>query len=226
MLFSPQLIRPNPKRVVAASGVSFDAISNPTPVAGLGGTTLSWTHTPVGTPTAVAVMVGGYQNGVTISGVTYGGVSMSAGSLFDFGNSTNFSQMFGLANPSSGPQTVVITFSAGGIFAAAAALTVTGSDTATCFSNSSGMTNPSSSSVSDTVTSAAGELVVDCVTGYSAAAAASGVGGAQTSRYSDFWNGISFGVSTAPGAASVTTTWSTVSSSDHVSGAIASFKAP
>jgi hypothetical protein len=207
-------------------GVAFDAISNSTPISA-SGSNPSWTHTPIGVPTAVAVMVGGYFNNCTITGVTYGGVSMSAGTLF--GNSTDLStQMFGLANPPSGPQTVAVTFSpTGDEYAAAAAVTVTGSDPVTCFSNSSGNALNPSSSISDTVTSAVGELVIDCVAGWVAGAGASGVGGAQTSRYSAFWNGnLSFGVSTAAGAASVTTTWSTVSSSDHAAGAIASFKAP
>lgn len=205
--------------------VAFDAISNPTPI-NASAATLSWTHTPVGAPTAVAVVIGGYAAGSTISSVTYGGVSMSAGTAYGDYPATYYTRMYGLANPSSGAQTVTVTFS-GNTYAAAAAITVTGSDTTTCFSNSSGNTATASSSISDTVSGATGELVVDCVAGFIAGAGASGVGGAQTSRYSAFWNGnISFGVSTAPGAASVTTTWSTVSSSDHCAGAIGSFKAP
>ena len=53
--------------------VAFDAFSNGT--AGTGD--ISWTHTPVGTPRGVIVMVLGVSGTDGVSGVTYGGVAMT-----------------------------------------------------------------------------------------------------------------------------------------------------
>jgi hypothetical protein len=140
--------------------VAFDAVSSAS-VANNAGTALTWTHTPSGTPTAVAVAVQRYPNtfGAT---VTYGGVAMtlaaSDGSLAGVINT----EIWGLANPPSGAQTVSVGTGITGDYMEAGAITVTGSDTTTCFSNSISA-NGTSAAPSVSVTSASGELVVDIV---------------------------------------------------------------
>ena len=56
--------------------VAFDAVASDS-VSASSGTTLSWTHTPVGTPTAVGVSLWNYEPFATITGITYGGVAMT-----------------------------------------------------------------------------------------------------------------------------------------------------
>ena len=209
--------------------VAFDA-------AGPGATgssvsSISFTHTPVGTPTAVGVWVCGYFNAADCSGVTYGGIAMVGGTTY---TDTNFSdacaKSFGLANPPSGAQTVVV--SGTSFFPSADSISVTGSDTTTCFSNRSGafgVNSTGTQSTSSSVTSAAGELVVDCVSGFAGSRVPSGVGAAQTIQYTAFWNGnLDAGISSQAGAAgTVTATWSDsgTNTGAHWAAAIDSFKA-
>jgi hypothetical protein len=184
---------------------------------------ISWTHTPSGTPTAVGVWFGGYISAGT-SSVTYGGTSMVANTFY--GAVTNpAAQSFGLANPPSGAQTVVLTVPAGS-YPASNSISVTGSDTSTCFRNDSGGTGSTNNS-SSSVTSAVGDLVVDCVNGAFLGTVPSGVGANQTIRYAVTWNGNeSFGISTQSGAAgTVTATWTNTGGSVGFAAAIDSFKA-
>jgi hypothetical protein len=215
-------------RVATASGVVFDAVSNPAPILSSGSSPLSWTHTPVGVPTAVAVLMGGFNSSIKPTAVTYGGVSMTLGTAF--GPDQPFVIIAGLANPSSGAQTVSISgFTS--CFLAAAAITVTGSDTTTCFRNSTGLGRQtdggSGSSVS--VSSAVGDLVIDCVVGFSMGSAPSGSSGnsAAAHGYTVTWNGnLGFGVATSAGAATTTATWTNPDNGAGQlwSGAIASFQ--
>lgn len=122
--------------------VTFDAASS-TGAGGSGGPTYSWTHTPVGTPTAVGLWATIYGGGNTISGVTYGGVSMGAPVLTvtNTGGRNDTDYLFGLASPLSGPQTIIVTTApAGGKYIICGAMTVLGSDTTTCFRNTASST--------------------------------------------------------------------------------------
>ena len=134
--------------------VAFDAVASNS-VASNSGNTLTWTHTPAGTPSAVAVGVQNYDSIATITGITYGGVSMVQAETVTMNNGSTV-QMWGLANPPAGAQTVAITLSATGGYTQAGSITVTGSSTSTCFraSNSAFGTGASSSVI---VTSAVGD---------------------------------------------------------------------
>src|SRR3990167_4762685 len=90
--------------------IAFDAASNPT--AGTG--ELSWTHTPVGTPRGVLVLVS-QAVGVTneITGVTYGGSALSAviGSPTSYSGAGDDGQVYGYflgVSIPAGAQTVVV----------------------------------------------------------------------------------------------------------------------
>jgi hypothetical protein len=129
--------------------------------------------------------------------------------------------VWGLANPPSGAQTVLMTFSAS-TFCEAGAITVTGSDTVTCFSNSNSALG-TSAAASVVVTSTTGELVVDAVTNVGAATETAG--GSQTLRWGPLQDSNLVGSgSSQPGASSVTMSW-TLGSSQTWGVAAASFKA-
>jgi len=119
-------------------------------------------HTPVETPTAVGVTLFNYP-GAAINGITYGGVSLT---LFATGTTVangSTAQLWGLANPPAGAQTVTVTFANTGAFFIGGSITVTGSDTTTVFSNTNaggGSSTTPSISVATTVTT---ELVIDVV---------------------------------------------------------------
>jgi len=125
------------------------------------GATLSWTHTPVGTPTAVGVGVSVDKfPSATISGVTYGGVSMTIENQTVSGEAR--AAIFGLANPTSGAQTVEITTSVAVDGIVGGAISVTGSDTTQCFSANAIASGFNTVQTVD-VASSASELVMDVV---------------------------------------------------------------
>lgn len=199
--------------------VAFDAASTAT-VGGSGITTLSWLHTPVGTPSAVAILLQSFPTSTAIT-VTYGGTNVPL--VITQAISSSYAKIFGLANPPAGPQTVVVTFSTTGSYTEAAAITVTGSDTTTCFSNSNSAT-ATSTAPQVTVTSATGELVVDIVA--NEASESETKAGGQTlawgtiSAAGDFASGSYM----AAGASNTTMSW-TLGSSQAWGVAAASFKA-
>jgi hypothetical protein len=205
--------------------VAIDAVANgPT---GSGVNSISWTHTPSGTPSAVGVWVGGWLFNSTISGVTYGGTALTANTRYSIAGATNDAntQSFGLTSPPTGAQTVVVNVT--GAYITATSITVTGSNTTTCFSHSSGNSDTVTVTSTASVTSAAGELVVDCVSAFSASGVPNVTGGSQTTQYAVFWNGnLNFGSSTQPGAAgTVTATWNLdIGATNHWAASIDSFK--
>jgi hypothetical protein len=97
--------------VQAFAVISYDAESE-----GTGTTTLSWTHTPVGTPRGVLVfcMVATISTDV-FSGATYGGTAMTAvGSAADSSGEVGFTEAYFLgASIPTGAQTAVCTVSSG-----------------------------------------------------------------------------------------------------------------
>lgn len=204
--------------------VLFDAVGpNSSGATGSGVSSLSWTHTPVGNPSAVAVAVGYWSNATAISSVTYGGVAMTL-AVSQNASSGDKAAIYGLANPPAGAQTVQITWAAGGIFANAGSISVTGSDTTTCFSHADGQAAGTGTSAACTVTSAVGELVVDMCNGDNATA-----GVTITSSGTRRWGTAHVGseeanaAATAPGAATVTMT-ETLSASKPWAIVAASFK--
>ena len=174
-----------------------------------GGTSLSWTHTPVGTPTAVGIFIYTWPiTGVSITGVTYGGVNVplkeTSPGASAFGDTLQV-LIYGLANPLAGAQTVSISFS-GSSFASGASVSVTGSNTTTCFSNSISTASNAATSLSVNCPSATGELVCDILGAQSAVALT------PDASQSTIWGPITFGSqqsvgSSKAGAASVTMLW-------------------
>ncbi len=105
--------------------IAFDASSNATEA----GTTLSWTHTPVGTPAGVLVFVVQNVTGDEVTSVTYGGVAMtevtgSPNTKAAAEDGTTYGYHLGTGIP-AGAQTVVVNVTATGSIKAAVAYTVT-----------------------------------------------------------------------------------------------------
>ena len=96
--------------------VLFDAVTT-----GTSATSYSYTHTPVGTPTAVIVALTLDNIGRNPS-VTYGGVPMTLLSSVASPDVTTAQFLFGLSGPLPGAQTVSITFS-GSVQASSATMT-------------------------------------------------------------------------------------------------------
>jgi hypothetical protein len=211
--------------------VVFDAFvigASETGTPGTSGTT-SWTHTPVGTPTAAAVLVsfysGGGTTGTTISSVTYGGTNMGAAAVTQNapGGTGDTSQIFCLPNPPAGAKTINVNWSnpsAGGQYQNDWSVTVTGSNTSSCFShvNSAAGTG---TALSTSITSATNELIID-VADVSNAGPTMTPGGGQTQIGSTTNTSISGAISRKPGTASTTMSW-TSSVSAAWTQAVASF---
>lgn len=127
---------------LAHGQIAFDAASN----SGAKTTqqSYSWTHTPVGTPSVVFVCTGAQGSNDTnrlVSSITYGaGNNLSLVKRQDEPVTENITvEIWALANPPSGAQTVTVTFvGVMGSRSAAAAVTYTGSDTTTATEASNG----------------------------------------------------------------------------------------
>src|SRR5260370_836355 len=171
-------------------------------LSGCGGTTLTWEHTPVGTPSAVGVTLQNYQGATSVTGVSYGASAMTQAVAITDGNN-NSAQVWGLANPPSGAQTVTVTFAATGAFAEAGSFTVTGSDTTTTFSNSNSASG-SSTAPSESITSASGEFVIDVLSALTSNGTIT-QGGSQTLRWQLDAPGNRGGGSSAPASVGSTT---------------------
>lgn len=162
----------------AVAAVAFDATSA-SGANGSGGPAYSWTHTPVGTPTAVGVWITIYGGGNTVTGVTYGGVAMTQALHVANGSGPGGSQndsdyLFGLASPPSGSQTVAVATSGANQYIIAAVVTVTGSNASTCF-RSVANTQPAASPASTSVSTVTGDLVVDMVQAFGGSTLTKGV---------------------------------------------------
>jgi hypothetical protein len=206
--------------VAPGSGViTFDAASAQAGSSS-GSTSLTWSHTvtSAGSDRILIVGVGVDQNQSccrTVTGVTYGGVSMA---VVPSGISTNAnrtrSELWYLVNPPTGTNNVVVTLS-GSADVRAGATSYTGVNQATPLGTAIGATGSSSTASVSGVSSAAGELVVDAAALESTSSYFTAPGAGQTSRYTSHGtdgggsnNNVPIAGSSEPGAASVTMSWS------------------
>ncbi len=117
------------------------------------GTSFSWTHTPVGTPTLVVVSGGGTAGTNHITDITYGGVSMFANSVIQLNATAGLAGIiYYLFNPPAGAQSVVITRTIGaGEFLTSTTYTGSG----TIGNTNTGQDNTNASSLAVNVTAQA-----------------------------------------------------------------------
>ena len=171
------------------------------------GTSFTFSHTTgTGTNRLLLVGVSMQQGGQSVSGVTYGGISLTQVSFRSNGTGGTSTRMeiWQLVNPPVGVTNVVVTLSATSQ-AAIGAATFSGVDQTTPFGTFVSATG-NSATPSVIATSAAGELVFDTMSSRNGATATQGAG--QTLLWQDTAQAnVTGGGSTEPGAASVTMSW-------------------
>jgi hypothetical protein len=171
--------------------VAHDAKSNSQ---GSGVTSVSFTHTPTGTPTAVAITALSYYGASATASCTYGGTTATTAFSQIFEITTNCGgTTFGLANPPSGAKTVVVNFTVSA-YPIVIVQTVTGSDTGTCFDTSNSLSTGSGgagTSASMTVTGGAAADLVHMVafTALSGASVLTNTTTGSTNLYANITNG-------------------------------------
>lgn len=190
--------------IALESSTPFTALNDLSPV--------SFSHTVSSGDDRLLVVCTAYRdasgNGAT--SVTWGGTALTElGSVYFAGGHDPIVQIWYLVAPSSGTNTVEITFSTAKDDTDAIALDFTGVDQAspwgTVATNSGAATNPT---ITVDVSSAAGELVVDNAAGRDSLTFTVGAGQTEHANQNP-GDQLQQGVSTEPGAATTTMSWST-----------------
>jgi len=173
---------------------------------GIFASSLSFAATTTGSDRAILVTTGIDSATIDVTAITYDGDSLSIADR-DVGSDFTL-EIWELANPSTGSNTLSVTWNGSDSNAAAGAFAFSGVDQTTPSDGFQGA-NGTSSSPSVTVTSKTDDFVLDSIMLFFNPTPGSG----QTGRFSessfDFYEG-----STEPGASSVVMSWSN-SSSDY-----------
>jgi len=220
--------------MLAAGGevipLAVDAISNGGAGGGGGGqdvTSISWNHTCSGSNRALIVAVGfNTFGGISISSVTYNSVAMT-----DIGGITNGSsrrsQLFKLSNPTSGDHVVQVNFSGTCSNAGGTSVSFTGAHqtTASLTGTLATATGASSTPPSISVSSGSGQIVIDNLVHHPLEVVSQGSGQTLQDLSGD-GGAYENNVSTEPGAASVTMSWTIESEGGNWSLAGVSVKPP
>lgn len=205
--------------VTLRTGVIFDSVGPSSSGATVtSGKTLSWTHTPVRAATVVLAAVAA---GISVSGIdshgscTYGGMTMTWLGWVHSGNANNgYAELFGLAAPPPGPQSVAYTATTTGtvssLIGGSLAYTGSGNTTGTAFGTPAAAFGTSATgSVSVT-----GSAVTNMIAGCFASGTGSQVVTAGTLRWARNLNatseaGNSFGsdISSAAGVVTLSGSW-------------------
>ncbi len=186
--------------------VALDAVSNSPPNVGQ---SQSWLHTASGTNRLLVVVVHGNTQARRVISVTYGGTPLTYKDRIDGGPTTYaWVEIWYLTAPATGAQTITVTLDAPD--------TVNWTATSISFTNVD-QTTPLGTSITAigtdaaptvNVSSAANNLVVSSVTYDDVGGKILTVGAGQTPQRGGVVTGqVGFGVSTAPGAATVAMSW-------------------
>lgn len=194
------------------------AVDTATSATANSGTSLSWTHTGAASPSNYLAVVGCYvapTGAGDITSVTYGGQAMTLIAAQTAGGGTaERVSLYGIINPPVGSQTVQINFAGTVGLVSAGAITFTGADQATGWHNSN-TNSGTAATIALTITSATGEITTT-------AAGADNNTNAPTTTQTARWTRTTFieaGGDTAPGAATVTHTWTITSGNNAIVGA-------
>lgn len=114
--------------VPVATGIAFDAASNSGALATVVGTTITWNHTCTGTNRYLAVDVGILSAGASVVSVTYNGVNLTIIKAQTTVTALGDVECWGLANPASGTNSIVVTISGSGLVAGGQAVSYTNVD--------------------------------------------------------------------------------------------------
>lgn len=214
--------------------VAFDAVGPSSAGTSTTGTSLSWNHTCSGSNRLLVVgaAIGASDDTGITATATYNGTSMTSAGLVHSNNSTDgYVQIFYLAAPATGANTVAITITGGSVDIEAGSISFTGTDQSTPLANTT--TNAGSgTTASVSITNSSGNMVIDascCGSGYttgtnqtmrwlnslnsntaagSGAQSTSASTGSVTMSYSindDWWGIIGTSVQSAPTTPVVTT---------------------
>lgn len=190
----------------AWAAAAFDAASNNGCTNGAASPS-NWTHTPVGTPTALLVYVSidAATQPTTVT-VTYNSVSVTFQDSQTDASGNEQVRLYALGAPSAGPQTVSVAWTGGAaVEICAGAMTFTGTDTSG-FLNTIAKAQGAGATASVTITSATGEVATWGVVVSSQAPTTPN----QTGQWAIFATGGGGGGQTANGAApNITGTWAT-----------------
>ena len=165
---------------------------------------LTYSHTTGGSDRSLVVSVMLWSGSVTCTGVTYNGVAMTSLTSAVVGSGFT-AYLFGLSNPTTGANNVIVSLSGSAQFASGAISATAASQAAgaAAFGTVASVT-AGSGTPSVVVTSATNELVVDVVGSTSGVT----VGAGQTGRWFEgFLSNMDVHGSTEPGASSVTMSW-------------------
>ena len=211
----------------AGGPVLFDAVAEHKP--GQIGDT-SWTHTPVGTPTAGVVFAfyrGNTDGNSEVDGITWGGNAMTLAARIDNngvtvgGSVDRWAEVWKISGPLGGAQTLAVDFNASTPRRTKyVSVSVTGSLSASAFGTAVADSPAGSVTETDdiTLTSETDGLCVDGLMGGAAGEDYTADGGQTERNDSDLSGGSSPGrgcVSTEPGAASVVMGWSWTTSEEY-----------
>jgi len=189
----------------ARGAVAFDA-ATASSNSDASSSTISYTHTPMGTPTAVVVTV--ISTGAKVSSLTYGWTNMTFLQAASPGSSVRVEQ-WGLANPFPGAQTVRATVTGGPDALSSTAVTFTGSGTTfrTAFRAKDTNTDPSSPAITVTVSGVVtGSMTVDCAA-TDGGASLSAPNQTQRLNFNNSYAGFKIGVQTAVATGSFVMSW-------------------
>ncbi len=210
-----------------SAGIAVDGTSSATGSA----TTLTWPHTVgIGGDRLLIVGVSIRNAGNTVQEITYGGAQLSFVGARNNHDDAVRAEIWSLASPPTGTANIAVTLS-GGAKMVGGALSFFGVNPAaplgtyaSAFSTDSGTLDPSV-----TLSSAAGEVVVDVLALQGSAGSMTPLAG-QTQHWNLFYGpggGDAAGAaSTAPGAASVTASWSKASNAKWATVAVPLRPAP
>lgn len=162
---------------------------------------LSWTHTPVGTPTKILVSVLHSSDQAAPTSVTYGGNAMTL-LVSNTAAWQTALRVYALNSPPSGAQTVAITMPTTNGRLGGGSVSILGSTTTTTTNN----TNHDGVPPSNTISSATGDIVFTFAGGTLA------ISSIATPNHTGLWSDTNSNASHAAqytaGAASVTNSWS------------------
>lgn len=181
--------------------VVFDAVSSVETAT----SPATWTHTPVGTPDAVAVGLGILEQSGTASAVDYGGTALTLLKREERISECQ-GEIWGVASGSlpTGAQTVSVTFT--GDLIQAGAITFTGADITAGF-DSPGVGQQGTGGTSNlAVTSATDDMVVDCMSNFEGTSITTHTSQIERWERLNATDGLNTAQSTEPGATSVTMT--------------------
>jgi hypothetical protein len=183
------------------AAVAFNAVTSSLQIVSTN--TVTFSHTTAGLDRALVVYIA-TAGTTTVSGITYAGTAMTLIGSFALAASAGRVEAWGLTNPATGANNVIVTLASSSTAWDAIALSVTGAHQthASCFTGVQTAGNTSTTNLTVTITTGqTGDLVVSGT--ISTAGNGTTPGAGQTQRWVDNAGGSNTQGSTKAGAASV-----------------------